>query len=268
MKKLFYFLFILGIISCTNSDDILENQQISQDLEPDKAYAHYIDFPNINVSLYPSWYYTFNYENGRLIKMTGRSIYYQGIGYLFNSESYYSLIYNNNKVQVQDSQYLNTTKVYTIENSKPIQAVSYIHNFDGDEVSKTSTYTYETNKIIVYENIYNGNMEIYTTYFFDSNKNLIKSEKLEKTYGVNKRLKITNYLNFDNANNPYKKLGLINEDFYEKSLSTNNYRKIESTSQHFPNPYNGNIQLPPGYEIANLTYKYDSNGQVLLYHPL
>lgn len=257
--------FVLSLVCCNNNDEIIqENQQILQNLEPDKAYAHYIEFPNLGVSLQPSWYYTFNYESGRLVKMTGRSIHYQGIGYVFNSEPYYNLTYNNNKVEVKDSQSPYTSKVYTIENNKPIQSVSYNHNPNGDEVYKTTTYTYEMNKIVVYESIYNGNMETYTTYFFDVNKNLIKSEKLEKSQGVNKRLKTTNYLNFDNAKNPYKKLGLVNENFYEKSLSTNNYRKIEGTTQEFDNPN----QFPPGNFNAQWSYQYDQNGQVLLYHPL
>ncbi|AZB30849.1 hypothetical protein [Chryseobacterium balustinum] len=270
MKKFFYFLFILGIISCANSDDILENQQVLQDLEPNKAFVNYMEFPKLAL-LYPSWYYTFNYQNGNLTKMTGKLVNGGTLSSpdIFYPDSFISLSYNNNQVEVKDSESPYTKTVYTMENSRPKKSEYYQYYVDiGEQLEITKTYMYEANTIAVYENFYNGNKEIYTTYFFDSNKNLIKSEKLEKTYGVNNRLKITNYSDFDNAKNPFKKMFLINDNLYEKSLSANNFRAIESIIQYLPNPLNGNVQLPPGKESANWTYQYDSNGQVLLYHPL
>lgn len=270
MKKIFYFLFIaLSLISCDNHDDIIqENQQISHDLESDKAYAHYIDFPNIVVMLLPSWYYTFNYENGNLTKMAGKFVNPANIGLgSFYPDPFISLSYNNNQVEVKDSESPYTKTVYTMENNRPKKSEYYEYADIGEVLQITKTYTYEANTIVVYENFYNGNMEIYTTYFFDSNKNLIKSEKLEKSGGLDNKLTNTTYLNFDQAKNPFKKMFLINDNLYEKSLSANNFRAIKSISQYLPNPHNGNIQLPPGIKNANWTYQYDSNGQVLLYHP-
>lgn len=262
MKKFFYFLFILGIISCANSDDILENQQVLQDLEPNKAFVNYMEFPKLAL-LYPSWYYTFNYQNGNLTKMTGKLVNGGTLSSpdIFYPDSFISLSYNNNQVEVKYSSDVYPTIVYTMENDKPKKAELYN---EFNQLITIKNYTYEVNKIILHENSYNGNMEIFTTYFFDSNKNLIKSEKLEKSSGVDRRLKITNYSNFDNAKNPFKKMFLINDNLYEKSLSTNNYRKIEGTTQEFYNPN----QFPPGNFYAQWNYKYDQNGQVLLYHPL
>ncbi|OBW40514.1 hypothetical protein AB670_03138 [Chryseobacterium sp. MOF25P] len=264
MKKLFYFLFILGIISCANSDDIIENQQNSQDLEPDKAFVNYMEFPKLAL-LYPSWYYTFNYQNGNLTKMTGKFVNGGTLSSpdFFYPDSFISLSYNNNQVEVKYSSDVYPTIVYTMENDKPKKAELY-NQFN--ELITVKNYTYEFGKIKIYSKTYT--FETYSTYYLDSNNNLIKSEKLEKSGGIDTKFTTTTYLDFDQAKNPFKKMFLINDNLYEKSLSANNFRAIESIIQYLPNPLNGNVQLPPGKESANWTYQYDSNGQVLLYHPL
>ena len=59
MKKFFYLLFALSIMSCGSDEDIVsENQQQIADLTPEKALVHYMEFPKI-LPLSPS-YYTFN----------------------------------------------------------------------------------------------------------------------------------------------------------------------------------------------------------------
>ncbi|MFP3593061.1 hypothetical protein [Chryseobacterium sp. SIMBA_038] len=255
MKKIFYLLFALSVMSCGSDDDIVsENQQQTADLSPEKALVHYMEFPKI-VPLSPS-YYTFNYENDRLIKMNGKM---EQNGF-FSPDAYRTLSYNNNKVELKYSDNSYTTLVYTMENGKPKKSELYIDN----ELVTSKSYTYESNKVMVYEDTYNKNKEVFITYLFDSNQNLIKSEKLEKAGGVDKTLTTTNYSNFDQAKNPFKKLSLINDNLYEKSLSINNYRKVEGTVYQFYNPN----QFPPGSFNSQWTYQYDNNGQVLLYHSL
>lgn len=254
MKKTFYFLFtIVSMISCSNNDEGSLDNQNEPELEPQKAIVHYMQFPNYYS--YGPIYYTFNYENGRLLKMTGKVLQNE----MFFPEIVRTLSYSNNQVILNDPDDLYTKKNYTIENNRLAKAELYRY----DELATSTSYTYENSKIIVYGDSYNKNMETITSYFFDANKNLIKSEKLDKSAGINKKLTTTNYSNFDNAKNPFKKLYLINDNFYEKSLSVNNYRKIEGTIYYYDNPNN----YPPGVFMSQWNYKYDSNGQILLDHP-
>ncbi|MCX8525034.1 hypothetical protein OF897_14035 [Chryseobacterium formosus] len=260
MKKLFYSLFVLGIISCsTSSDDMLENQQIPTDLEPNKAFAYYMESPKLS-SLQPSWYYTFNYENGRLVKMTGKFVKSESIWLpdSFYSDPFTTLSYHNNQIELKFSNDTYPTIVYTIENDKPKKAELY-NQFN--ELITVKNYTYEIGKIKIYSKTYT--LETYYTYYLDSNNNLIKSEKLEKSGGLDKTLTTTTYSNFDNSKNPFKKLYLLNDNFYEKSLSNNNYRKINYTIQNLENP-----QYLPGNGNAEWAYQYDLNGQIVLYHQL
>lgn len=255
-------------MSCsTSSDDILENQQVSADLEPAKAFVHYMDFPKIT-SLYPSWYHTFNYENGKLVKMSGKvALAGTWLPNIFFPDSVITLSYNNNnnKVTLKNSDNPYTAIVYTMESNRLEKSELFDNDLVNPEVlMRTRTYTYESNKINVYEDEFNKNREAFTTYFFDSNKNLIKSEKLEKSGGVDMKFTTTTYSDFDNAKNPFKKIFLVNDNFYEKSLSVNNFRKVEGTIHEFYNPNN----YPDGNFMSQWTYQYDTIGQVLLYHPL
>lgn len=260
MKKLFYFLFILGIISCsTSSDNILENQQTPTDLEPNKAFAYYMESPKLAL-LQPSWYYTFNYENGRLIKMTGKFVKSENawLPDSFYSDSFTTLSYHNNQIELKFSNDTYPTIVYTMENDKPKKAELY-NQFN--ELITVKNYTYESGKIKIYSKTYT--FETYYTYYLGSNNNLIKSEKLEKSGGVDKTLTTTTYSNFDSSKNPFKKMYLLNDNLYEKSLSSNNYKKINYTIQNLESP-----QSLPGKGDAEWTYQYDSNNQVVLYHQL
>lgn len=261
MKKLFYFLFFLGIVSCsTSSDDTLGDQQNIADLEPNKAFVHYMESPKVS-SLQPSWYYTFTYENGRLMKMIGKFVKSESIWSpdSFYSDSFTTLSYHSNKIEVKFSDNTYYTIVYTMENDRPKKAELY-NQFN--ELITLKTYTYESGKIKIYSKTYNS-LETFYTYYLDSSNNLIKSEKLEKSGGLDKSLTTTTYSNFDTAKNPFKKLYLLNDNFYEKSLSKNNYRKINYTIQDLQNP-----EYLPGSGNAEWTYQYDTSGQIVLYHPL
>jgi len=267
-KKLFCLFFALSVISCSH-DNVLEEQE---DLQPEKILPPYV-YPG--VGFMTGGYFKCEYDNGKLVKMYGRYLnsgQMGGIGQ-FDSDSLMTFTYNNDEVKLEfyyfgvDS---GMVIIYTMKNGRPIKSELYYRDFIGpDMLAKTTTYTYENNKIIVYDDKYNKNMEVITTYFFDYNKNLIKSEKLEKSGGIDRKLTITNYSNFDKAKNPFKKFSLVYDQyniddqiFYVKSLSANNYRKMEGTIQLLNTPFpNGNFK-------SEWTYQYDSNGQVVLYHPL
>jgi hypothetical protein len=260
MKKNLYILYTTGILlfSCTGTDEmeIQNGKNLSVDIQPEKISVQYAALPKIT-SLDPALNYEFSYENGYLRKMSGKVIFTGGFELFFKNESSV-LSYNNNQVTIEHSETAdNGAKniVYTMENNKPKKAELYdAYSF----LFSKKEYFYETNKIITYEKTYTW--EYYTTYFFDSSKNLIKAEKLEKSAGIDKKLTTTFYLNFDKAKNPYKKLYLLNDNFYEKSLSENNFRKITYTIQDLQN-----TQYPPGYGNAEWSYNYNSSGQVILH---
>lgn len=259
MKKLFYFLFALTLFSCSSND---EETQI-EDLQPDKAYLFFADEPYTPAS---SWHYQFTYKNGNLIKMNGK-LYTPSPGtFYFDPNAQVTLTYNNNQVAVDGTTFDNIPIVYILENGKPKTAKMSYQDEYGEKVVMSKTYTYEPSKITVYSKRYD--IETVTAYYFDAKNNLIKKESLEKTWkGEDNIRTTTTYTDFDNARNPFKKMYLINDTFYEKSLSANNFREKKTVYQYLPNSQNGNVNMPSGFSYNQWTYKYDSNGQLLLYYP-
>jgi hypothetical protein len=256
MQKYLYILFILCLTSCSGNDDSSENQfNDSALLEPNKILTYYAELPTVG-SLNPNWYYEFFYENGKLKRMNGKLVkQYNGIEMFFNNP-YSTLSYSANQVIIEHS-----------ETDGDIKKV--INTFDNDRLKKSEMYSqyneliaeknfsYEADKISVHTHRYSW--DTYDTYYFNSAKNLIKSEKLEKSSNVSNKLTTTYYSNFDTAKNPYKKLYLMNENFFVKSLSANNYRKISYTIEYLQNP-----QSVPGNGSSEWTYNYDSSGQVII----
>jgi len=266
MRRIFYILLVLGLFSCSTNDEtttVTENQ--TEDLQPDKGYIFEMDQRTTLRS--PEKYYQFFYENGRLQKMLGRNYFVTANVQIFYPDVITQLTYTNNKIQID---YLETettsgyrTTSYLMENNRPIKAEQYYKNGTDAELEMSRTYTYGANTINVYTK--RGYQELFATYYFDGNNNLSKSETLEKTSGKNKQFTTTVYSDFDNAKNPFKKLYLVNDDFYEKSLSKNNFRAKESVIEYAEYP--GGIPPQPGISKSKWTYNYDTHGQVLLYFP-
>ncbi|KAA0126385.1 hypothetical protein FY557_17865 [Chryseobacterium sp. SN22] len=248
-------IFAALLLSCTEHDED-ENSFSSEADGPEKMSVRYAALPKIT-NLDPKLNYEFSYNQGNLTKISGKIKTFAGFD-VFLIEPNSILSYNNNLVTVENSEIAdNNIKriIYTMEKGRPKKAELY----DGNNLLfSKKDYFYEADKIVVSEKMYTW--EFYTTYFFDSHKNLIKAEKLEKSGGIDKKLTTTMYLDFDHSKNPYKKLYLANDNFYEKSLSENNYRKIAYTVKDLQN-----TQFPPGYGNAEWTYSYNSDGQIILY---
>ncbi|WP_276876696.1 hypothetical protein [Chryseobacterium joostei] len=264
MKKIFYFLLGIFMLSCSSNEDIVEETpiQISQADMPEKGYIFYTD--SSGYPLNANFYYKFRYTNGNLTKISGTFIS-PGV---FTFDDYASLSYENDKVKVINSPGFAAPKkdyaLYTMENNKPVKVEFYVFFMDQQYhlLNIKKSYTYEKSLIKIYENENNGVFEYFTTYYFNNDNNLIKKEVLQKQSGIETSITTTIYSDFDNAKNPFKKMGLVNEELYEKSLSTNNFRKKEYIYKHLIEDF---FSYTASY---NYTYKYDSNGQVLLYHPL
>lgn len=263
MKRIFYVLFILSLFSCSTNNDTIENTPT--EIEPEKGYIFEMDYRSTMPD--PNHYYQFTYENGRLKNILGKFYTFSG----FSPNVLTQLTYSNNTVKIdyfeREDVHGYKTIYYTMENNRPVKSEKY-QNYNGypSYLETAKTYAYGPNKITTY--VKKGGYEYYTTYYLDSNNNLSKSEVLEKMGGVDNKITTTTYSDFDNAGNPFKKLYLINDDFYEKSLSTNNFRATNTISQYLPTPANGNMTYPPGYSNSQWSYNYDTNGQVLLYFPL
>jgi len=265
MKNLYYIVLLLALLSCSTTDESITEIQ-TEDLQPDKGYIFEMDQRTTLPS--PEKYYQFFYENGHLHKMLGRNYFVTANYQLFDPNAITQLTYTNDKIQIDYLESETTsgyrTTSYLMENNKPVKAEKYYKNGTFAELEMTRTFTYGSNTISVYTK--RGYQELFTTYYFDGNSNLSKSETLEKTTGKDKQFTTTVYSDFDNAKNPFKKLFLINDDFYEKSLSKNNFRAKESVIEYAEYPNNG-IPPQPGISKSKWTYNYDKNGQVLLYFP-
>lgn len=254
MKKIFYILCIAGIFSsCSNDDSVIIAEQ---DLQPEKIFVFIASLPK-SYSIDPHFNYEFSYENGLLKKASGKITAVTPYITMFFEEPYSLFTYNNDKISIQHSEEADNGAIKEICNMENGKLKSRYLYHDPDSWFSEITYTYQADKTVVHQKTYTW--EYITTYFFDSNQNLIKSERLEKSGGIDSKLTTTFYSNFDTAKNPFKKLYLCNDNFYEKSLSKNNYRKIDYTVQDLQN-----TQFPPGSGHAEWTYSYDSNGQVIL----
>lgn len=261
MKQLFYFLFIFSLISCGGNDSLNEDvpQNNPSDLEPKKILTYLAEMP-VSTNFNPDWYYEFFYENGRLRRMNGRlSKVDTGSSsfYFFYNDKQTNITYTANQATVQYDEPQNGIKkiVYSFQNSKLIKAEIYNTQ---DEIYRVKNYSYQNNKILIHTKWYTW--DTYETYFFDANQNLEKSEKLDLSNSIETKLTTTYYMNFDQSENPYKKLYLMNDNFFVKSLSKNNYRKISYLVQDLQNP-----QWTPGSGQSEWTYQYSSTGQVILY---
>lgn len=173
------------------------------------------------------------------------------------------MLYDKNEIKIitTTSPGSSSYVLNTIDNDRVIKSEQYQMSSINQKyyLSGRSHYTYENDKIIVNnEPIGTDNTTVFT-YYFNSDHNLIKSEELTKYKGVNRTLSTFVYSDFDNSKNPFKKMWFIN---YRKSLSANNYRTLQYTYTDFNS----------GFTDPTLTYhyiyKYDADGQLLLYHPL
>ncbi len=275
MKKLLYLSLALILFSCSSSDDTTENNNPPPQppvIQTEKAYVYGVDGVGQNPN--HNEFYEFTFENGNLTNVKGRfyKIFMQ-MENMFFADKITPLSYTNDKVILSELEGPNFPGYheyrFTMVNNRPAKKEHYyVSTTTGPgSVADTKTYTYEQDKV---KNIYwkiegLGGYEYFTTYYYDNNNNLTKSEFLEKINGVDNKLTTTIYSDFDTAVNPFKKLYLLNNELYEKSLSVNNFRKKVVTIENV-NPANGNI--PPKTSTKIWNYKYDVNGQVLLYFPV
>ncbi|WP_288788805.1 hypothetical protein [Elizabethkingia miricola] len=280
-KNLFYLLpiFIL-LFSCRNSDnesDIKTEQEflVKKISLTFIAVGHKNETPSSENNIY----YTFEYDsNNRLIKKIGMMLPMPSStgynNYYFSKDASTIIEYKGTSATLKD---ISTDPKLMI----PEYREDLILNNSNQIIEKNILYKYSmTNKKTKY--FYNGKLLIKreTTYpnmpydpseswdyietivedfTYDSNNNLQKivttSHKTGNVKSINKIKEIT-FGNYDTSKNPFVKLGILN-DYFERSLSKNNFRsRIETSYNIEGNPYKGSENT--------WNYSYDSNGNLIL----
>jgi hypothetical protein len=267
MKQILTFL-TLGILlfSCSGNEEIQNNQDNTPLITKMNPYG----LASENQS---GLYNYFEYDNNkRLIKKTGEFVQLpNGLSSFFN-DLYTTLVYDNNRVTVENFTSSNfytvpkNTIYFTLNNSMQIEKkeITYITN---NHYFKTLFYNYSNNKLVeikttLPDNAYgatgpNEFLSFIEKFYYDSNGNLTRTESFQQEYGINKGQKIVRiFENYDNSTNPWKRLYLIDNNFY-RSISKNNYRKYTEIY------YNNDVLISTNE--ASWVFLYDSNGNILIH---
>jgi hypothetical protein len=274
MKFYLYFFILLSYISCSRDN---ESITIEEDLKPEKIgillpYLRY-DFimPNSDLNYY------FIYDNqGRVIKRKGGQISApttSGALGIFSNAVITDINYLPNKIIVTKKS--DDTNIYVSPDVKEYKTDNIGRVIESNKLFKSSPifdeyYYYKYNKegqLIEIETKFpnypydpNDPTDFILSYkeiFTYSNSNLVSSIKTVLKNDIptkNSTEKI--FSNYDNAKNPFKRLTIFNEYFYQ-GLSKNNCRKIVTKT------YNEDTMLT-SENISEWSYNYDKNGQVIL----
>lgn len=272
-KILLGLLISITLFSCTSNDDDFQNEKVevsNNDLIPEKLLKSIVglDGDEINQSDY---YQLFSYNNqGQLLKVKkdyGSFIY----------PVYLNLEYNGNTVTVKDKIDDNsvvTSKkslIYTLDNNgkiieKYIPAIYSIYDYtakkyyyeynpDGKLFRVTLRYPNLTPGMANYDEL--DIFERIDTFIYDGNnlKKIISQSVKEYNSNSSARTE-TVFLDYDNARNPFKRLGLLESYFY-RSLSQNNYRemKIDAYDEN-------NVSI--GQSSSKWVFSYDNNNDMIL----
>lgn len=263
MKKILYILLGICMLSCSTSNDDEVVVEEAPGVYPDKAYTIYLSGLFVSGPPTNSSHYQFTYTNGNLTGITNKFEPWPEYPDLQDYPNI-SLFYENNQIKVlttSPGEYARFT-IYTMDGKRPVKSEYYIMAINQKYyLNNTAYYTYEKNKITINREYRGTDKTRVSTYYFDDNHNLTKSEDISKSQYSGEFVQMYVYSDFDKAKNPFKSLWLFEGATYLKSLSTNNFRKVEYTSG-----YANTGDFEPTI-TQTYTYKYDADGQVQLYHP-
>ncbi|AYZ11435.1 hypothetical protein EGY05_05620 [Chryseobacterium arthrosphaerae] len=264
-------LMSITLSSCTSNEDSQEvNIGVNvHDLMPDKLLKSIVGFDEDEPNPPHDYYQLFTYDSqGKLIKT------YKDYGYIY--PIYTNLSYMGNIVVVENksndgSLVVSKNIIYTLNsNGKVIE--KYIPVSNAGNVYDVRKYFYEYNSdgklskiTLKYTNITPGTPNYPSLGFLEkvdifiyegANLKKIVSQYLHN-YNENNsiRTEIT-FLDYDNAKNPFKRLGLLDTYFY-RSLSENNYREIKTEV------YDEN-NVKWGENGGKWKFSYDQNNNMIL----
>ena len=266
MKKLFYFLPLLVLLSCNNDDNNIQEESYTP---------------------YPKGYFVFNsgvmdtikleYDNNKVIKRIGDWIQLSnstGFNNSFSKDIENHISYNGdlaslNKISKSGEVTFNQLITYKLNSQGKIYEAVHT-SLSRPNYSEKYVYMYDNNQLknidlFVTDNYYTNDLRSRQDFYFNKNENLdsiVYRKAIYDFYDESiapyidykvKERKVTKFTNYDSAKNPFINLGLFTDLFFQ-SLSKNNFRKIENTTFD----QNGkNI----GIEESSWEYEY-INGEV------
>ncbi|MDM1062054.1 hypothetical protein HXZ62_05665 [Empedobacter falsenii] len=159
------------------------------------------------------------------------------------------LTYNLNGKQILEG-------IFTYEN-KPNYTEKYVYTYENSQIKHID--------LLVSDNNYKNDLRSRRDFYFSKNGNLDSLVYRESTHDYNdivppfidykiKKRNVTTFSNYDQSQNPFQNLSLF-LDLYYKSLSKNNFRKME-TIQY-------DEEGKPSLGISTSTWDYEYiNGEV------
>lgn len=274
IKYLLVFLFFITFLTSCSRD---ENPEIMPENEP---LVTKISAPIffINVLYYFGWAdYDLHFEYDHLKRLTKQIGGFEEIntsyGTAFSKDVYSSLIYEGNKVTVEDFSSMplvftvpKKTKYFILNEQNKIQQKEIPHTISS--MNKKQVFSYKNGLIDEVKTTLpnrpydqtdpNGYVLTYSErFFYDSNGNLIRTEYYEQHNGVNMGRKVVRkFENYDNSSNPFKRFTLLDNYFY-RSLSKNNFRTFKEEEY-----YNGEFVLTLSHQ--EWVFNYDTKGQIII----
>ena len=269
---LFSIFFSLFAFSCSREEEE------SVKLEENYPLLMKLDSRILDLSapiILPDYNFYFEYNDQKLTKKIGGYVptaASTGVGGVFSTKVFTSLVYQDNKVTVED--FSNTSEFTILKNSKYFTLNNSNKIIQKEVPDRTSIYWYKKQSFI-YKNEYLD--EIKTTlpnmpfdpndpndyvvtfsekFYFDNSGNLVKTEYFEQHNGINTENKIVRiFSDYDSSLNPFKRFTLLDEYFY-RSLSKNNFRDYKEYDYHYSNI--------PNVNTRNWTFNYDAKGNIIL----
>lgn len=270
MKNYLYiFILITSIVSCRNDES---KSIIDEDITPEKIDYYYVKKAN-NYFLPKESNSILEYDNNK------RLIHKKGGFQLLPGEEEIRLFTTKIGAKIN---YVNNTAIVTdyfvYPDNTTYEAENCVYLLDGNRIlekhfpppppnvsdplfNKKLIFKYNNNSqiseiITTFPNRPDNPNKVTETFEYNSSGNLIRTTKITR-YIDNFILekKITEFSDYDNAKNPFKKMILL-DDFFYRALSRNNYRRIEEKTYFFEELTSSNFY--------SWTFPYDSNGNLIL----
>lgn len=295
MKLVRWFLILSAFImvSCNDDDSISGNVETFRIESYNAIYAH---FP-VNTPPFPpdDNLVKFNYDsNDRIIRKTGDILYTSSnsgmSGYLSDS-LFTDLEYFDNKVKLNKNiSYMGYSipaheSIVRFDINGRMELKTRAFDVNSEIRKDTTQYIYSGPNLMQFVKTYNQvadpsfdirYSEISNIYYNGDNVDSIVtifSRKYSDTpYTVLEKKEIEIFSNYDEADNPFRNLGLFEETFI-RSLSRNNYRHYKKMVRVYIYPdfdYYQEPQIYPATEIVNRNWNlmYDATGKWIYNHIL